>query len=344
MMASWMIAAIFFCVVASAGLVVHYLAFRISRSLSPEDPKGLRVALRRYLRKPALALWLIIASFAALPVLPMAPAFFHAVSRFISISALATTIWLAFALARVIESVVAAKEQADHWDDHAVRQVRTRIRLLRRIAFVLIVFLAVGAGLTMIPSVRHLGVSVLASAGILGLAGGIAAKPILSNLIAGVQVALTQPIRFGDVVVVENEWGTIEEIYMTYVVVRIWDSRRLIIPLSYFMDRPFQNWTRRTDDLLAKAFVYTDYTAPVSEVREELHRVLKESPLWNGDVWKLEVTNVSERAIELRALMSASNSTNAWDLQCYVREALVKFLQARAPKSLPQTREVELQP
>jgi small-conductance mechanosensitive channel len=188
------------------------------------------------------------------------------------------------------------------------------------------------------PSIRNVGISLFASAGVAGLAIGMAARPMLSNIIAGIQIALTVPISIDDVVIVEGEWGWIEEIGSTYVVVRIWDLRRLVVPLSYFIEKPFENWTRRTADILGTVFVYTDYTVPVDEVRQELLRVLKTSDLWDGKTWGLQVTNASERSVELRALMSSANSSASWDLRCYVRERLIKFLQERYPQSLPRLR------
>jgi hypothetical protein len=167
---------------------------------------------------------------------------------------------------------------------------------------------------------------------------GLAARTALTNILAGIQIALSQPIRLGDVVIVENEWGWIEEITTTYVVVRIWDLRRLIVPLSYFIEKPFQNWTHTTADLLGTVFVYSDYRVEVEEVRSELLRILESSGMWDGKVWGLQVTNATDRSLELRALMSAPDAPKAWDLRCYVREKLIEFLQQRFPESLPRTR------
>jgi Mechanosensitive ion channel, beta-domain len=166
----------------------------------------------------------------------------------------------------------------------------------------------------------------------------MAMRPTLASLIAGVQIALTQPIRIDDVVIVEGEWGWIEEIQTTFVVIRIWDLRRLVVPLSYFIEKPFQNWTRVTADLLGTVFLYVDYTIPVEEVRQELHRLLEASGMWNGKTWGLQVTDAREHTLELRALMSAPNGPKAWDLRCYVREGLIQYLQQRHPESLPRTR------
>jgi small-conductance mechanosensitive channel len=186
--------------------------------------------------------------------------------------------------------------------------------------------------------VRQLGTTILASAGIIGIIFGIAAQRTIGTFIAGLQIAFTQPIRIDDVVIVENEWGRIEEITLTYVVVRIWDLRRLIVPITYFIEKPFQNWTRVTADILGAVYIHVDYTVPVEAVRAELQKILKEAQLWDGKVCVLQVTNTSEQAIELRALMSAADASTAWSLRCYVREKLVEFIQKNYPDSLPKLR------
>jgi len=192
--------------------------------------------------------------------------------------------------------------------------------------------------LMMFEQLRVIGVSLLASAGIAGLILGFSAQKVLSNLFAGIQIAITQPIRLDDVVIVENEWGWIEEITLTYVVVKIWDLRRLIIPISYFIEKPFQNWTRISADILGTVYIYGDYTIPVAKLREELTRILQSTDLWDGKVDGLQVTNAKEYTLELRALMSAKDSPKAWDLRCLVREKLVAFVQENYPQCLPKFR------
>ena len=187
-------------------------------------------------------------------------------------------------------------------------------------------------------SFRQLGAGLLASAGVLGIIVGFAAQKTLGNLLAGVQIAITQPIRVDDVVVVEGEWGRIEEITLTYVVVRIWDLRRLVLPISYFIEKPFQNWTRTSASILGTVFLHLDYTVPVGAVREELERLVQQSTYWDGEVVRLHVTNTTERTMELRALVSAANSSDAFELRCELREQLVAFLQAHHPGSLPRLR------
>ncbi len=167
---------------------------------------------------------------------------------------------------------------------------------------------------------------------------GLAAQRTISTLLAGIQIAITQPIRVDDVVIVENEWGRIEEITFAYVVVRIWDLRRLILPITHFIEKPFQNWTRVTADILGTVFIYVDYTGPVQAIREELHRILKSTDLWDGKAWVLQVTHATERTVELRALMSAQDAPTAWNLRCEVRERLIEFVQRNYPDGLPKVR------
>jgi len=186
--------------------------------------------------------------------------------------------------------------------------------------------------------VRQLGTAILASAGIIGIILGFATQKTISTVLAGLQIAITQPIRVDDVVIIENEWGRIEEISLTYVVVRVWDLRRLVVPITYFIEKPFQNWTRVSADILGTVFIYADYTLPVQRLREELHSILRASDLWDGRAWGLQVTGTTERAIELRALMSAQDASSAWDLRCNVREKLLEFIQRNYPESLPRLR------
>ena len=242
----------------------------------------------------------------------------------------------------VFEDVVSEKYKIGIHDDLRARKIQTQIHVLRRTAIVISCIVAFSIMLMTFPSIRQFGVSLFASAGIAGLVIGMAARPTLSSLLAGLQIALTEPIRLEDVVIVEGEWGWIEEITTTYVVVRIWDLRRLVVPISYFIEHPFQNWTRVTADLLGTVFLYTDYTVPVEKIRQELHRILKTTDLWDRKVWGVQVTDATPHTMEVRALMSASDSPKAWDLRCLVREKLITFLQQNYPQSLPRTRvEVE---
>jgi small-conductance mechanosensitive channel len=210
--------------------------------------------------------------------------------------------------------------------------------VLLRTADVLVLLITVSAALMTFEPVRQYGISLFASAGVAGIVAGLAARPVLSNLIAGVQLAMTQPIRVDDAVVVEKEWGTIEEITSTYVVVRLWDWRRMIVPLTYFIEKPFQNWTREGSALIGSAMIYVDYRAPVGVIRDKLGAIVKASKNWDGNLVNLQVTDAKEQTMELRCLMSARSAGQAFDLRCEVREQLIDFLQKHHPEALPRQR------
>src|SRR6185437_6962681 len=210
--------------------------------------------------------------------------------------------------------------------------------MLHKVVVFLVVVIALAVILMTFPAISHIGESLLASAGLASLIVGLAMKGTLANLVAGVQIAFTQPFRMGDAVVIEGEWGWIEEIGTMFVVVRIWDLRRLVLPLSYFLEHSFQNWTRTSADLLGSVFIYTDYTVPVDPLRDELRRICESTKLWRGKVCVLQVSDCEPSTLQLRALMDARNSGDAWDLRCLVREKLVDFIQKSYPGSLPRYR------
>jgi small-conductance mechanosensitive channel len=242
------------------------------------------------------------------------------------------------ALTGVLDDVTARRLEAAGTDDLRARGVRTQVGLLRRVLVITICAAAVVAVLGRFDRFDGLGAGLVASAGVLGIVVSIAAQRPLGNLVAGIQLALSQPIRVGDSVVVENEWGTVEEITLTYVVVRIWDARRLVLPISHFFERPFQNWTRGSPQIVGTVFLYVDYAAPVDAIRRECERLVRASPLWDGQVFALQVTDATERALQLRAIMSARNAPQAWDLRCEVREKLADYLQREHPRALPRVR------
>ena len=249
-----------------------------------------------------------------------------------------TSGWLIIKIVNALRDYILGRYDLQARDNLQARRIYTQIRVIENIFTTLIVLFTLAIMLLISPKVRHIGISMFASAGIAGIILGFAAQKTLGNFIAGIQLAFAQPIRIDDVVIVENEWGWIEEITLTYVVVRIWDLRRLVVPISYFIENPFQNWTRISSDLLGTVFLYADYTVPVNEVREEMTRILNENPQWDKKVNVLQVTNADSRTIELRALMSAADSPTAWNLRCEVREKLLEFLQKRYPESLPRVR------
>lgn len=284
-----------------------------------------------------LALIIIIVSL-AVPVAPLS----DSVQSFFSMA-----LGLAFIILAGWVALIATKIAADFYlrrfdvladDNLLARKHYTQVRILQRAAETLIVIVTVGAALMTFEAVRQYGISLFASAGVAGLVVALAARPVFANLIAGVQIAMTQPIRVYDAVVVEGEWGWIEEITSAFVVIKLWDWRRLVVPLSYFIEKPFQNWTRENASIIGTVLVHADYTVPVGRVRDKLKEIAKASPLWDGQVVNLQVTDATEGTVELRALVSARTSPAAWDLRCEVREKLIAFLQEELPGSLPRLR------
>ncbi|WP_350017037.1 mechanosensitive ion channel domain-containing protein [Rhodanobacter sp. IGA1.0] len=254
------------------------------------------------------------------------------------IALLGACTWLVVRCIGAFEDAAIRNHPMDVADNLQARRVVTQVRVLGRTADVIVIILGAAIILMTIPGVRQLGTSLLASAGVAGLAIGLAAKPVLSNLIAGLQIALTQPIRLDDVVIIEGEWGRIEEITGTYVVVRIWDERRLVVPLNWFIENPFQNWTRQSAQLIGTVYLKLDYRTPLAPLREELARLCDQSELWDRRVCILQVTDTDEHAMQLRALVSTSDSGRGWDLRCLVREGLIAFIQANYPDALPRWR------
>jgi small-conductance mechanosensitive channel len=248
------------------------------------------------------------------------------------------TAFLLFRCVEAAEAVVLQRYRLDVRDNLEARTVYTQVKVLKKIATAIVAIFTLASMLMVFESVRQFGTSILASAGIAGLIVGLAAQRSIATMLAGLQIAITQPIRLDDVVIVENEWGRIEDITLTFVTVRIWDERRLIVPITYFLERPFQNWTQRSAQLLATVFLQVDYRTPLDAVRREMGRVLNESKYWDGRVNVLQVTDARERTMEIRALASAADASLAWDLRCEVREKLIQFLQQHHPESLPRVR------
>lgn len=229
-------------------------------------------------------------------------------------------------------------------DNLKERKLRTQLQFVRKIIIALIILITAGVILLSFESMRKIGAGLLTGVGIGGIIIGFAAQKSLGNLLAGFQIAFTQPIRIDDVLVVEGEWGRVEEINMTYVVLKIWDQRRLILPINYFIEKPFQNWTRVTAELIGSVFFYLDYTAPVDQLKAELARLLDSNILWDRRVMALQVTDARESSMEIRALVSGRNSSDVFDLRCHVREGLIAFIQKHYPECLPKTRaEIENQ-
>jgi small-conductance mechanosensitive channel len=321
-----------------AGLIARYLVFWALSRLAVREHVTLYSSLLRHCKRPSRVVFPMAAVYFVLPLIEVGPK----VELFIGSSFRALLIvsvaWLVATFVSVFEDVVLSRYHLEAEDNLTARRVYTQFRVMRTVLIFLIVLVTFAAVLMTSERFRQLGAGILASAGVTGLIVGLAARSMLTNLLAGIQIAITQPIRLDDVLVVEKEWGRVEEITFTYVVVRLWDLRRLIIPISYFIEKPFENWTRATANLIGSVYLYMDYTVPVEELRDELQTILRGSPLWDGKIAGLQVTDATERTMQVRVSAGAADSGSAWNLSCEVREKLIEFVQQKYPKALPRIR------
>ena len=334
----WLVSIVVLLVAICAALVLYHVLIRIVRGLARRSTSKVADLLIRHLRQPVLWMMVLIALGLAAELFALPATVKGFTVHLLAILLILLVIWLLTRVINALSDIVLLRFEGGAKDDLRARRVYTQVNVLRRVAVVAIITIGFAMILMTFERVRQLGTAILASAGIAGIVLGLAAQKTLGNLIAGLQIAFTQPIRIDDAVIVEGEWGQIEEITLTYVVVRIWDLRRLVVPITYFVEHPFQNWTRASTDLLGAVLLYTDYTVPVDAVRAELQRILNETELWDHKVGQLQVTNASERTLELRALVSASNAGATWDLRCHVREKLIEFIQKNYPHALPRLR------
>jgi small-conductance mechanosensitive channel len=263
---------------------------------------------------------------------------YEVVSSISTLGIILSVTWFIIIAIKILKNRIILKYDVAAEDNLHARKIYTQFMILENIMIFIIIILALGIALMSFDSIRSIGVSVLTSAGIAGIIIGFSAQKAIGTLLAGIQIALTQPIRLDDVVIVEGEFGHIEEINLTYVVVKIWDKRRLVVPTTFFIENTFQNWTRKSSEILGTVFLYTDYEVPVDELREELTRLLESSPLWDKNVNVLQVTNITEKSVELRALMSAKDAGTAFNLRVFIREKMLSFLKEKYPDSLPKTR------
>jgi small-conductance mechanosensitive channel len=335
---AWLLPAIVLVGSVLLALIVHSAVFALAKRLAKRTDGTIANSLVRRAEGPTRWIFPFLAIILALPALPVRDELVQMLRHAVGLGVIAAIAWVIILLSEVFGDAIYARYRTDIADNLTARRVRTQITVLRRIFTLLVVVVAAAAMLMTFPAIHQLGTSLLASAGIAGIVVGMAMKPTLSSLIAGLQIALTQPIRIDDVVIVNGEWGRVEEILTTYVVVRTWDLRRLVVPLTYFIENVFQNWTRRTSDILAYVYIYADYTVPVEELRQEFRRILESTPLWDQKVCVLQVSDTSEHTMQIRALTSAADSSKAWDLRCLVREKLIKFQQEKYPNSLPKAR------
>lgn len=327
---------------ALVGTVVHALLYSVLRFVVARNHrlKALEGALLDRSRRPTGFVFPLLAARASLA---LTARLFEPETTALLALALDSLIilsftWLLVKVTFVLEDVAKSHFDITVADNLEARQARTRIVLLRRLLTVIVALLGVSILLLQFQGFRVVGTGILASAGIAGIVIGIAAQRPIGNLLAGVQIAITQPFRVDDVVIVEGEWGRIEEVTLSYVVVNIWDQRRLVLPISYFLEKPFQNWTRTSSSLLGTVFLYVDYNTPVDALRDHLHEIVRDHPLWDKRVCVLQVTDATERTLQIRALVSAADAGRAFDLRCEVRERLAAFLRDQHPEALPRFR------
>jgi small-conductance mechanosensitive channel len=320
------------------GLVARFLLFGALRRYGRRADAVVARSVAQHLRAPSAWFLPVLAVSLLLPLVQLPPRGFEVLRRLVEFTLILSFAWGVIRTLDVFQDLVQVRYQLGSADNLRVRKLFTQLQFLKKLAASLVAFVAVGLVLMSFETVRRLGTGLLTSAGIASVIIGFAAQRSISNLLAGFQIAFTQPIRIDDVLVVEGEWGRVEEITFTYVVLNIWDERRLVLPLNYFIEKPFQNWTRTNSQLTGTVFLQTDYTVPVEALRAELRRLLEAHPLWDQRVGVLQVTDSKERTLELRALVSAANAGALWDLRCAVREQLVTFLQQQHPGSLPRTR------
>jgi small-conductance mechanosensitive channel len=335
-----LIAAAIIAAVVVIALAAQRVIFAIALKALGERKEGLWAALVNRAQAPAGFAFPLLAALAVLPSLRFPARVDLYLVRFAGIGTIIAIAWGIVASIGLYSDLVKRKYRIDVEDNLRARQVETRMDILSRAIITIIVIVATALVLMTFPAIRTIGATLLASAGAAGIIVGLAARPLFENLVAGVQIALTQPIRIDDVVIVEGEFGHVESIGATYVVVNLWDRRRMVLPLTYFIEKPFQNWTRTGSALLGTVYLYLDYTVPVDAIRVQLPRILAGEKLWDGSVAGVQLTDAKEHTVEVRVLVSARNSGELFDLRCNVREKLVAWLQESYPSALPAERQL----
>ncbi|SNS25851.1 Small-conductance mechanosensitive channel [Granulicella rosea] len=342
----WFLAIFLFCTAIVVANLAHYIVFRILRR---REAKGAGEVgefhagwgIQTHLAHPARAIFLITCLFAVLPSVPRLPDDLEdGIRQGLIMATIVCLGWFAIGSVYVAQTVLLRRYDLHEENNIQARRIHTQFQLFRRMVISFIVVVTIGALLWSFhdPRIWHYGTGLLASAGVASLVLATAAKSTAANILAGLQIALTEPIRLDDVVIVQGEWGRVEEITTAYVVIRIWDQRRLIVPLSYFIENSFQNWTRESAEIMGTSFLYVDYTVPVPELRAQLDVIVKASKLWDGRVCGLQVTNLSEKTMELRCLMSSRNASESFDLRCLVREEMIAWIREHYPAAFPTTR------
>ncbi len=333
---SWLVALVLIVAAISVALIVHAIVHKLIVRFWGGRHAVVTTLIHRTRGVTRYGLILFMLS-VVMPLLPLDPVATDLANK-VFIAALILLIgWVVLLAANLSADHYVGRFQLGTIDDIMARKAVTQVEVLKRIVDALIIVVAVGFALMTFDTVRQLGLSLFASAGVVGIVAGVALRSVLANFFAGLQIALTQPIRIHDVVTVEGEFGHVEELSSSYVVIRLWDLRRLVVPLSYFIEKPFQNWTRSSSRILGTVFIYTDYTVPVETIRKKAKEIVESSGLWDKQVFNVQVTDVKENALEIRVLLSASDSSKAWDLRCEVREKLIAFMR-NDPDALPRRR------
>ena len=336
----WFLVIFLFCGAVVVANLLHWFLFRVLRRREEGGPvQGWGIG--RHLSKPARTVFLLTCGLIALPFVPgLSDGAEDVIRRGLLMALVVSLGWLAIGAVYVLQEFLLRKYDLSASNNLRARRIHTQISLFRRLVIGLIVVVTIGALLWTFhdPRLWEYGTGLVASAGVASLVLATAAKSTASNVFAGLQIALTEPIRIEDVVVVQGEWGRIEEITSAYVVVRIWDLRRLIVPLTWFIENTFQNWSRESGEVMGTSMLYVDYSTPVEPLRAELTRIVAGSALWNGKACALQVTDITDYAMELRCLVSANDAGSLFDLRCQVREGMIAFVQRTSPEAFPRRR------
>lgn len=333
----WTLGVVFVAIALAAALFAHNLLVRaVARGVRRRDQFTRSLLLRA--RAPSRFALMVAALSWAARVAPIPQSLERPLQHALAAAFIVLFGWIVLMAVDIGSALYMRRFRTDVADNLHARKLLTQTRILRRALNVIVLIITVACVLMTIPGVKQVGVSLLAAGGAAGIIVGLALQPVLSNMLVGVQIAVTQPIRIDDAVVVQGEFGHVEEIGSTYVVIRIWDQRRLVVPLKYFLDQPFQNWTRESADLLGTVMLYLDYSVPVDQVRSRFEALVKASKLWDGRVCAVQVTDAKERTVEVRGLLSAGHSGALFDLRCDVREKMIAWLQAEHPQALPHDR------
>lgn len=334
---TWAVSMLVLGVAALAALALHQAAVILVRRLLRRRDSFWSALIQRTRRPTQLAALILGLGFGS-TLAPLGEPQLFALRQGLTVAFICLVGWVLLTALDIWTLIYTRRFRIDVEDNLLARKHLTQTRILRRTAATLIILLTAAFALMTFDNVRQVGVSLLASAGVVGIIAGLALQPFLTNLIAGVQIAVTQPIRIDDAVIVQGEWGQIEEINSTYVVVRIWDLRRMVLPLSYFITQPFQNWTRESAKLVGSVMFYLDYSAPIDALRAKLTEIVEGSPLWDRDVVNLAVVELSERTMHVRALASSRNAGTTFDLRCEIREKMLAWLREEHPDALPRDR------